>query len=489
MLRSSLHRPSPPADTLGSTDAHSLHASIADQSTEAARGIFHTGVEFPPLIPEDGRGPDALTLDALPTVDLRSTAFATGPLVREVIKRNGHLTMPSSYPAEPFFPGQMLGTVVSIPAGGIDQPEAFRGWMARQVGAVLKDRCKLQSPVPLDFADLNHQLRLLQQSGRTDGLSCFLKTDAGNQHLCLAFMREGAEIAESRLLNLSRIPHGVVAIELEPMEGSYRDSVDRLASHHNGSASVHADRLHCPSHLKDKLSPAKPLANLPPTQRLMVIGHGGWNERDSLSVPGMAETVGGLTPRELCRKLRSMGLSPNHQGELTVFGCYAASEVDGRPSYLERLRDELAKSGYRHLVLAGPLGRTWVSNPGAPLHSVHLPQQEWEYLPQTLQKSEQWQAQMEQRLQMYRSMATAKNDEGQDLLNDDERQLVMDDMAAATIALQRERTYHAGLKTQLLPLRDGSAQVLLDRVGSPLQFAFGLRRYQDLHVRMGPKPK
>ncbi len=475
---------------MGSTASHALETEVADRLAEAAGGIFHTDVAFPPMTPLNGPGPEALTLNALPTVDLRSTRATMARSAATLLPQISHHMAPELRPAEPLLADQILTASVRLPVERLQQPDAFHGWLARQVGQVLEARCKLHAPMALDFTDVDHQVRQFQQSGKTDGLSCFLKTDDRNRHLCLAFWRDGMQVAESPLLKLSRIPHGEVLIELKELGPTRERDINSLAAHKNGSLATRAGRITYPSHLGDKISQAKPLAGLPTWQRLSVAGHGTPAEAHLGGVSGVADTVGDLTPRELCKKLQSMGLSTDHRGELHLFACNAATSMGGKPSYLERLREELAKCGYRHLSLSGPPGITGArGRVGGTVCTSELPPQEWQYLPQTLSDSQRRQAQLAQRIQTYQTMAQAKDDEGQFVLKDGERERVMEDLKMAALALQKETNYHAQLVKDVVPLRRSIQHTLLEERFAPVDVALGLIRYQGLSVRMGPKPR
>lgn len=438
----------------------------------------------------NGAGPERLTLDALPTVDLRSTRQTMARSVTTLVPHLTHLTMPSLHPAEPFFADQILSMSVRLPVEPLRNPDAFHGWLARQVGETLKVRCKLHAPMALDFTDVDHQIRQLQQSGKTDGLSCFLKTDDRNRHLCLAFWRDGMQMAESPLLKLSRIPHGEVLVQLMDLEPEVEQSIDTLAVHRSGLQALRLGRVTLPAHLRDKVSEEKPLANLPKWQRVSVSGHGGAMPEHLGGMPGVADAVGNLTPRELCKRLKSMGLPTDHRGELTLFACNAGTSVDGRPSYLERLREELAKSGYRHLSLSGAPAITSASRHIAnTAFTAQLPPQEWDYLPRTLSDSERRQTQLVQRIQGYHATLAAKDDEGAPVLTGDERQRTSEDLTMALRSLQKEKHYHDRLVADVAPLRNAAEPEGLDRQTQGLSDALGLARYRDLSVRMGPKPR
>ncbi|WP_377154793.1 hypothetical protein ACFJIX_21755 [Roseateles sp. UC29_93] len=253
-----------------------------------------------------------------------------------------------------FQPGEELGRLPQMPASG--DARHLIGEVAAALGQSLLERYDWDRPVAIDSKAVATLLKSPHVQGKQD-VQWELKADARADKVLLVARSGGKPVAQASVLDLSKIPPGMVILCLEPDDNQIKTAQGRLTDRYNAGGHT-LGCLSVPEHLKHHAAAVRPLHGLPSQSRIMLVGHGkGRPDRDP-NTPFSIGELAHMNVRQIADRLAKDGLQQSFAGTLYLESCGSGSGFGDGSSFAQSLQAELFKRGYRQACVAGLPGKT-----------------------------------------------------------------------------------------------------------------------------------
>ncbi|UXH76830.1 hypothetical protein [Roseateles amylovorans] len=273
----------------------------------------------------------------------------------------------------------------------------LKGEVAAALGQVLLERCQWTRPVALEREGFDRLAGWLTDA-EAHALAWSLRLDPQASRVNLMVIRKRRLACQGAVLRIEPYLKGAVILPVFPAKGPNDGPhlmIDNMVNRYNSGREIQVGSLRVPERMKASVDGHAPLAHIGSRTRLVIVGHGGrLAPFEPTSDAYTADHLEDQTPEALADLLARQGLRKDFSGTVFVESCFSASGLGRTDTYVHRLRDELARRGYRQLSVAGRPGESYVG----PQSTLTLPNEHHFNIVQTQQRSLAFSAQLRARL-------------------------------------------------------------------------------------------